>query len=95
MFPSHFGKPNPNLNMGKGGTVNRLEPDSFEFCDWNACVWFKSVGSYEFIKKFSGENYAVSKTFSLSFNGVQVQVRPGVRIYRKIHGKGSLIAIDR
>ena len=60
--------------MFKQETVNRHEPDSSEFCDQNAGVWFKSAGWYEFIKKFSGENYGVSITFALSFSGVQVQV---------------------
>ena len=60
--------------MGKGGTINRLEPDSSEFCDQNAGVWFTSACWYEFIHKFSGDNYGVSRTFWLAFNGIQVQV---------------------
>ena len=56
--------------MGKGGTINRIEPEGLEFCDWNAEVWFRVAGWYEFIKKFSGENYGVSRTFALSFDGV-------------------------
>lgn len=59
--------------MGKGGTVNRLEPKGPEFCDWNTGVWFRAAGWYEFIK-FSGENYGVSRTFALSFDGIQVQL---------------------
>lgn len=60
--------------MGKGGTINRLEHNNSELCDCNVGLRFKSAGWYEFIKKFSGENYGVSKTFALSFNGVKVQV---------------------
>ena len=60
--------------MGKGGTINILEPNSSEFCDQNIGVLFKSIGWYEFIKKFSGENYGVSIMFSLSFDGIWVQV---------------------
>lgn len=60
--------------MGKGGTVNRLEPEGLIFCDWNVGVWFRVAGWYEFKKKFSGENYGVSRTFFLSFDGVQVQL---------------------
>ena len=63
---------NPNLKMGKGGTVNRLEPEGPEFCDWNVGVWFRVAGWYKFITKSSGENFGVSRTFSLSFDDVQV-----------------------
>ena len=67
--------------MGKGGTVNKLEPNSNEFCDQNAGVYFNYVGWYQFIQKFNGENYGISKTFYLSFNGVQVQVgSPGFEV---------------
>lgn len=48
---------NPNSKMGKGNIVNRLEPEGLEFCVWKAGVWFKAAGWYEFITKFSGENY--------------------------------------
>ena len=60
--------------MGKGGKVNKLEPKGPDFCNWNAGVWFRAAGWYNFVTKFSGENYGVSRTFSLSFNGVQVQL---------------------
>jgi hypothetical protein len=58
------------LKIGKGGTVNRLETKGPEFCNWNVGVWFRVAGWYEFIAKFSGENYGVSRTFALSFDGV-------------------------
>lgn len=60
--------------MGKGGTVNRLEPGGPKFCDWKVGVWFRVAGWYGFIAKFSGEKYGVCKTFALSFDGVQVQL---------------------
>ena len=60
--------------MGKGGKVNRLEPERLNFCNWNAREWFRATGWYNFITKFSGENYGVSRTFALSFDGVQVQL---------------------
>jgi hypothetical protein len=56
--------------MEKGGKVNRLEPKGPDFCNWNARVWFRVAGWYDFVTKFSGENYGVSRTFALSFNGV-------------------------
>ena len=60
--------------MGKGGMVNRLEPEGPKYCNWNTGVWFRAAGWYEFIEKFSGENHGVSRTFSLSFDGVQVHI---------------------
>ena len=56
--------------MGKGGKVNILEPEGPEFYNWNVGVWFRDAGRYDFVTKFSGENYGVSRTFYLSFNGV-------------------------
>ena len=60
--------------MGKGSKVNRLEPEGSKFCNWNVGVWFRVVGWYDFVTKFSGENYGVSRDFALSFNGVQVKL---------------------
>ena len=61
---------NPSSKMGKGGKVNRLEPEGLEFCNLNVGVWFRDAGWYKFVAKLSGENYGVSRTFSLSFDGV-------------------------
>jgi hypothetical protein len=60
--------------MGKGGKVNILEPEGPDFCNWNAGVWFRATRWYNFVAKFNGENYGVSRTFALSFNGVQVHL---------------------
>ena len=60
--------------MGKGGKVNRLEPEGPKFYNWNARVWFRAARWYGFITKFSGENYGVSITFALNFDGIQVQL---------------------
>ena len=60
--------------MGKGGTVNRLEPEGPKFYDWNVGVWFRATGWHEFIKTFSGENYGVSRIFTISFDGVHVHL---------------------
>ena len=43
-------------------------------CNWNEGVWFRAAGWYDFVTKFSGDNYGVSRTFSLSFDGIQVQL---------------------
>ena len=58
--------------MGKGGKVNRLEPEGPKFCNWNVGVWFRATGWYDFIAKFNGENYGVSITFVVSFDGIPV-----------------------
>ena len=60
--------------MGKEGKVNRLEPKGSNFCNWNAGVWFRDARWYDFVTKLNGENYGVSRTFTLSFDGVQVQL---------------------
>ena len=60
--------------MGKGDKVNKLELGGTDFCNWNVGVWFRAIGWYDFVAKFIGENYGVSRTFALSFDGVQVQL---------------------
>lgn len=51
-----------------------MEPEGLDFWNQNAGVWFRDAGWYNFVTKFSGEKYVVSRTFSLSFDGVQVQL---------------------
>lgn len=60
--------------MGKGGKVVILEAEGPYFYNWNAGVLFRAAGWYNFVTKLNGENYGLSKTFALSFNGVQVQL---------------------
>ena len=55
--------------MGKGWALNRLEPENSQYYQENAKSWFQLVGWFNFIKKFSGENYGVSKAFSQTFDG--------------------------
>ena len=50
--------------------IKRLDLEGPEFFNWNARVWFRATGWYEFIANFSGENYGVSRTSALSFDGV-------------------------
>ena len=65
---------NPISKMGKRGKVNILEPEGLELCNWNVGVWFRATGWYDCVTKFSGENYGVSRTFALFFDGVHVEL---------------------
>ena len=60
--------------MGKSGIVNRVEPSSLDQIDASAKELLQRSGFYQFLQKFSGENYGVAMAFAQSFNGQQVSV---------------------
>ena len=60
--------------MGKSGIVNRVEPSSLEQIDTSAKELLQKLGFYQFLQKFSGENYGVALAFAQSFDGKQVSL---------------------
>ena len=61
-------------SMGKGGNVNRSEPENNRFFDARTKPQFKSVRWYNFLQKNSGENVALAQAFSESFDGEKVKL---------------------
>jgi hypothetical protein len=60
--------------MEKSGIVDRIEPS---FVDQSIEVVrqiLQGIEFFNFLKKFSGENYGVSMAFAQSFDGQQVRV---------------------
>lgn len=60
--------------MGKGGGLNILEPKNYQYYQENAKIWFQLAVWFNLIKKFSGENYEVSRAFAQTFDGKKVQI---------------------
>ena len=60
--------------MGKGGNVNSSESANTQFVDSRAKAEFKAAGWYKFLKKFSGENVAISQAFIETFDGEKVKI---------------------
>ena len=50
--------------MGKSDIVNRVEPSSVEQIDASTKELLQKLGFYQFLQKFSGENYGVAMVFS-------------------------------
>ena len=55
--------------MGKSGIVNRVEPSTVDQVDVVVKKNLQGPGFYQFLQRFSGENYGVSLAFAQSFNG--------------------------
>ena len=60
--------------MGKSGIVDRVEPSNVDQVNATAKKILQGSGFYQFLQRFSGENYGVSMAFAQSFNGQQVSV---------------------
>ena len=60
--------------MGKSGTVNRVGPSIVDQSNEAVRQILQGSEFFNFLKKFSGENYGVSMAFTQSFNGQQVRV---------------------
>ena len=60
--------------MGKSGIVNRIEPSTVDQGNVVVQQILQGSGFYDFLQKFSGENYGVSMAFTQSFDGQQVRV---------------------
>ena len=60
--------------MGKSGIVNRVEPSSVDQSNEVVRQILQGSEFFNFLKKFSGENYGVSMAFAQSFDGQQVRV---------------------
>ena len=60
--------------MGKSGTVNRVEPSTVDQSNEAVRQILQGSKFFNFLKKFSGENYGVSTAFAQSFDGQQVRV---------------------
>ena len=55
--------------MGKSGIVNRIEPSTVDQGNTTIQQILQGLGFYDFLQKFSGENYGVSMAFAQSFDG--------------------------
>lgn len=55
--------------MGKSGFFNRVEPSTVEQTDTTIKEILQGLGFYQFLQRFSRENYGVSMAFAQSFNG--------------------------
>lgn len=64
-------KPN---EIGKGVKVKRNEPEGLEQMISHDEGWFKIVGWFNFLSKFSAYNYGVAQAFTESFEGQHVQL---------------------
>ena len=60
--------------MGKSGIVNRVEPSNLEQIDMCAKEQLQKSGVYQFLHKFSGENYGMDLVFARSFDVKQVSL---------------------
>ena len=60
--------------MGKSGIVNRVEPSTVDQSNEVVQQILQGSEFFNFLKKFSGENYGVSMAFAQSFDGQQVRV---------------------
>ena len=60
--------------MGKGGIVNRNEPEGPNRAITHDKGWFQIVGWFNFLHKFSGYDYGVVVAFMDSFDGYQVKL---------------------
>ena len=60
--------------MGKSGIVNRVEPSILEHIDASSKERLQKSGFYQFLQKFSGENYGMALAFAQSSDGKQVSV---------------------
>ena len=55
--------------MGKSGTVNRVEPSTVDQSNEVVRQILQGSEFFNFLKKFSRENYGVSMAFAQSFDG--------------------------
>ena len=60
--------------MGKSGIINRIKPSIVDQGNEVVHQILQGSGFYDFLQKFSGENYGVSMAFAKSFDGQQVYV---------------------
>ena len=60
--------------MGKSGTVNRIEPSTVDQSNEVVRQILQGLEFFNFLQKFSRENYGVSMAFAQSFDGQQVRV---------------------
>ena len=50
--------------MGKSGIVNRVKPSTVDQVDTTIKQILQAWGFYQFLQRFSGENYGVSMAFA-------------------------------
>ena len=60
--------------MGKSGILSRVEPSTMDQGNEAVRRILQGSGFYNFLQKFSGENYGVSMAFAQSVDGQQVCV---------------------
>ena len=60
--------------MGKSGILNSVEPSSLDHIDASSKEQLQKSEFYQFLQKFSGENYGVALAFAQSFDGKQVSL---------------------
>ena len=60
--------------MGKSGIINRIELSTMNQGNEVVQQILQGSGFYNFLQKFSGENYGVFMAFAQSFDGQQVCV---------------------